>query len=60
MKTIRKKYVGCITTKTLPNMYEECLNKYNDLAKSYEKYSIILYNTLKQKQYKNELELKNS
>ena len=60
LKAARKKYVGCITTKTPPEVYEDCLDEYNDPVKSYEKYSIVPYNVLRQKQYDHELELKNN
>ena len=60
IKTVRKKYVRCITIKTLLEVYKKCLDKYNDLVKSLEKYNIVSYNVLKQKQYKNKLELENS
>jgi len=60
MKAARKKYVGCIATKTPPEVYEDCLDEYNDPTESYEKYSIVPYNALRQKQYDHELELGNS
>ena len=33
MKTARRKYVGCIATRTSPEIYEECLDEYNDPTK---------------------------
>jgi len=60
IKTAKKKYVGCIATKMLSKVYEDCLNEYNDTAESYEKYSIVPYNALRQKQYDHELELENN
>ena len=60
MKPVRKKYVGCLAAHTSPEIYEECLEEYNDLIENYEKYSLIPYNALRQKQYENELELGNT
>jgi len=60
MKLVRKKYVGCIALHTSPEIYKECLEEYNDSNENYEKYSLIPYNALRQKQYENELELENT
>lgn len=59
MENARKKYVGCIATQTPPNVYEECFDEYNDSTENYEKYNIVPYTALRQKQYENELALGN-
>ena len=37
----KRKYVECIATRTLLEIYEECLEEYNNSIEKYEQYSLI-------------------
>ena len=49
-----------VATRTPPEVYEECLEEYNDPTAKYEQYGIISYNALREKQYNNELAVGNN
>jgi len=42
MKSAKRKYVGCIATKTSLEVYEECLDEYSNPIENYEKISIVV------------------
>lgn len=60
MSTARRKYVGCIATRTPLEVYKECLDEYNDSTAKYEQYGIVPYNTVRERQYNTELSLGNN
>lgn len=60
MNKAKRQYVGCLATKIQPETYESCLSLYNDPVAQYDKYKIVPYNALKQKQYEQELAVHNT
>jgi len=41
MRGAKKKYLGCLATRIHPEVYEDCLEDYNDPDEHYEQYGII-------------------